>query len=173
MYSQVDFYFFVYWYDGVQEIGYIFMQLCFINVVVFCQMCVELVKGVVFFCFWQVGDDIVSQFIDICFVYCFEIDFSLMLFFFIVICFCFWVFKDMQFKGGESDLIEMQCLGVVWQFIFQIGVCLVEDWYKVVVYGIDVVGCEVVDVLLIVGNSGCILFVVGFNIFVDGNVFDD
>ncbi len=157
-----------YRHDGAQEIGHIFTQLCFINVVVLRQTRAELVKGVALFRSRQAGDDIASQFIDICFAHRLEIDLSLTLLFFTVIRFRSRAFKDMQLKGGESDLIETQRPGAVRQLIFQIGARPVEDRHKVVAHGIDAAGREVADALLIVGNPGRILPAVGFNILVDG-----
>ena len=171
--TAADPYLFAYRHDGAQEIGHIFTQLCFINVVVLRQTRAELVKGVALFRSRQAGDDIASQFIDICFAHRLEIDLSLTLLFFTVIRFRSRAFKDMQLKGGESDLIETQRPGAVRQLIFQIGARPVEDRHKVVAHGIDAAGREVADALLIVGNPCRILPAVGFNILVDGNAFDD
>lgn len=121
MHSQTDPYLFAHRHDGAQEIGHIFTQLRFINVVVLRQTRAELVKGVALFRSRQAGDDIAGQFIDICFAHRLEIDLSLTLLFFTVIRFRSRAFKDMQLKGGESDLIETQRPGAVRQLIFQIG----------------------------------------------------
>ena len=172
MHSQTDPHLFAHRLDGPQEIGHIFAQLRFIDVVIFRQTRAELVEGVTLFRPRQAGDDIAGQFLNVRFAHRLVIRLGLALLFFAVIRFRPRAFEDMQFKGGEGDLIETQRPGAVRQLIFQIGARPVEDRHKVVAHGIDAAGREVADALLIVGNPGRILPAVGFNILVHRNAFD-
>ena len=58
MHSQTDPHLFAHRHDGPQEIGHIFAQLRFIDVVIFRQTRAELVEGVTLFRSRQAGDDI-------------------------------------------------------------------------------------------------------------------
>ncbi len=107
MHCQSDPHLFAHRYDGPQEIGHIFAQLRFIDVVIFRRArgtgrgCSPLPPR-------QAGDDIAGQFLNVRFAHRLVIRLGPALLFFAVIRFRPRAFEDMQFKGGEGDLIETQ-----------------------------------------------------------------
>lgn len=170
-YMYVDF--FSNWNNCFQEDGKVFVQFCFVDIFVQFQVFMELVEGVVFFCVWKISNDVMGQMCFVFIVYSGEVFSCLSNFFFGVICFCVWVFQDMYFECSEFDLVEVQSFGVVWQYVFEVSMGLVEYWYEVVVYGVNVILCQVVQSLLIVSDLLFIVVSVGFDIFVNWYVFYD
>ena len=135
-------------------------------------MLAELVEGISLFRARQTGDNVAGQARFIFIAHGGETLIRLSDLFGGIVRFRARALEDMQFKGGEFNLIETQGFGAIRQDVFQIGTGPVEDRHKVVAHGTDAALGQIAQALLVVSDPLRVVAGMGFDLFVNRYAFD-